>query len=1138
MFFRVLGAIEVVEDGNSLPLGGPRQRSVLADLVMHAGQTIPTVQLIDDVWGEGPPPSAVHTVETYVSRLRQVLGTSSLAVPLLTRPKGYMLDVPPVNVDIWQFRDLAARGSAAVERDDATSAVSLLGSALALWRGAALADIRESAFAPVAAERLDGERLTALEKLMEARLRLGHHRELVPELQAFVADCPYREGFHAQLMMALYRSGRQADALDAFRRARKHLVGELGIEPGPDLRVLQGAILRQAPELELDGEGAGQQALTTGAAHLQQTGPVDQASVTASLPVGGPARGRRGRARRLAPLATILLGAAVALPTVLTAGPPVQGTVLADSVVELTAAGTGLARTVALPGPPDAAVSADGSVWVASSEENAVYRINPVTAAVVQAIPVGSGPSAIAANGQDIWVANTLNGTVSRINAAVDRVVQTVPVGTEPVGIAAGGGSLWITDAAASTLWALDPVSGQPTGRIPLASAPSGVAFGDGAVWVTSPDDDSVIRVDPLSGQPGRPIRVAAGPTAIAFGLGSVWVANGLDSTVSRIDPSTGTVTATIPAGDGVDALAIAGRSVWAADRLASALTRINAGSDSPGLAVPMGGSPVALTASGSNVWVAADAAVSARPGYGTLRVVSTIPPASIDPVLQYPSSGPVFPQATYDTLVTFQKTGGSAGLQLVPDLALAMPTVSAGGTTYTFTLRPGLRYSTGRPVLAGDFRYAFERVMDLNAQAASFLDGIVGAAACTPGKPCDLARGIITDNAARTVTFRLTAPDPDFLYKLAFGFTAPVPQNVPMHDSGTNPVPGTGPYMIARDIPGRQVIFARNPYFKEWSAAAQPQGFPDRIVWTFGGSLTSETTEIENGQADWTDDPLPDVTGLIARFPAQVHVNPLPAIVFTAFNTRVAPFNDPRVRRAFSLAADRNSFVAMLGGPDLATPTCQILPPGIPGYQPYCPFTTDPGASGTWVGPDLAAARQLVAESGTSGMRVTVWSDDFAPDPTTGAFTVSVLRELGYRATLHIATPKAMQAVNDSRRQIQATDGNWGADYPSASDFFDQFFRCSSFRLADPADTRNGSFFCDPAIDKLMNLADAQQGTDPERAAATWAAIDRAVTFAAPWVPLANLNNVDFLSARVTDYQYNPFFGILLDQLQIRRSL
>jgi YVTN family beta-propeller protein len=1122
VFFRVLGAIEVADDGTALPLGGPRQRSVLADLVLHVGQTVSTAELIDDVWGECSPATAIHTVETYVSRLRQILSTLSSAAPLLTKPTGYLLDAPPDHVDIWQFRDLAAKGSAAAEQGDATAAVSLLTSALALWRGAALADIREAAFAPAAAERLDGERLTAVEKLVEARLRLGHHRELVPELESLVAGSPYREGFHAQLMMALYRSGRQAEALDAFRNARKHMLGELGLEPGPELRGLQQSILRQAPDLELDRAGDGQRA------HVAAATP---------SPRPGPARERRGLPRRLAPLVAIVVGAAAALSVALTGGPAVQAPVRPDSVSELTAAGSGLARSVALSGSPDAAVAADGSVWVASSGQNTVYRINPETAAVVQAIPVGSGPSAIAANGPDIWVVNALDGTVSRINATVSRVVQTVPVGTEPTAIAVGGGSVWVTDAAASTLWALDPTSGQPTNRIPLTAAPSGVAFGAGSVWVTSSGGDSVIRVDPRSGKPGHPIRVGAGPTAITFGLGSVWVANGLDSTVSRIDPSTDTVAATIPAGDGVDALTIAGHSVWVAARLASVLTRIDAGTDRPGSAVRIVGSPVALTVSGGSVWVAEGAAVNTGPVYGTLRVVSTIRPVSIDPALQYPSMGPVFGQSTYDTLVTFQEAGGTTGLQLVPDLALAMPTVSAGGTAYAFTLRPGLRYSTGRAVLAQDFRYAIERVMDLNAQAASFLDGIVGAAACRPGEPCDLSQGIITDNAARTVTFRLTAPDPDFLDKLAFRFTAPVPAYVPMRDSGTNPVPGTGPYAITRYIPGQKVVFARNPYFREWSAAAQPQSSLAGMVWTFGGSVARETTEIEDGQADWTDDPLPGVAGLIARFPAQVHVNPLPDIVYTAFNTRVAPFNDPRVRRAFSLAADRGSFAALLGGPDLAAPTCQILPPGIPGYQPYCPFTTDSSPSGAWVGPDLAAARKLVAASGTSGMSVTVWSDDFTPDPTTGAFTVSVLRELGYRATLHIATPEAMQAVNDSRRQIQATDGNWYADYPSASDFFDHFFRCSAFRLGDPADTRNGSFFCAPAIDKLMNLADAQQATAPAQAAATWAAVDKAVTFAAPWVPLAVLNNVDFLSARVTNYQYNLFFGILLDQLQIRRS-
>ena len=145
-------------------------------------------------------------------------------------------------------------------------------------------------------------------------------------------------------------------------------------------------------------------------------------------------------------------------------------------------------------------------------------------------------------------------------------------------------------------------------------------------------------------------------------------------------------------------------------------------------------------------------------------------------------------------------------------------------------------------------------------------------------------------------------------------------------------------------------------------------------------------------------------------------------------------------------------------------------------------------------------------------------------------------MRELGYQASVHIASAQdVVNATNDSRRQIQATVNVWIADYPSASDFLDLFFRCSAFRLDDPAATRNGSFYCNPAADRLMNLADSQQATDPAQAAATWAAADRIVTSAAPWVILANLNNVDFLSARVTNYQYNPFMGVLLDQLQIR---
>jgi peptide/nickel transport system substrate-binding protein len=305
--------------------------------------------------------------------------------------------------------------------------------------------------------------------------------------------------------------------------------------------------------------------------------------------------------------------------------------------------------------------------------------------------------------------------------------------------------------------------------------------------------------------------------------------------------------------------------------------------------------------------------------------------------------------------------------------------------------------------------------------------------------------------------------------------------------------------------------------------------------VWTFGETIPREIADIEAGRADWTDDTIPGLGGLAAQFPAQVHSDPALSIDYVAFNVRVAPFNDRRVRQAFSLAANRAQLVAMLGGPDAASPACQILPPGIPGFERYCPFTVDPSASGAWVGPDLSAARKLVAESGTRGMRVVFWSQ--LGMGTTSDFAVSVLRELGYRVSMVTPSLSTFFAnVNNSARKVQISDASWYADYPSASDFFDLSFRCSAWKLDDPSAVRNGSFFCDPGLDRLMTSADDEELTDPVQAAATWAAVDRGVTDAAPWVVLANLTTVDFVSSRVTNYQYNPAFGVLLDQLQIRQ--
>jgi YVTN family beta-propeller protein len=1136
MDFRLLGTIEVSTDAGALALGGPRARAVLAALALNVGRAVPTDQLIEDLWGGLPPASAGHTLETYIYRLRRALETGRPhGARLATRPSGYMLDAAPDLVDVYRFRGLAAQGGEAVEQGDAAAAAALVASALALWRGSALADVRDAAaFAALAAQQLDDERLAALDTLVEARLRLGQHRELVPELAKLAAGSPYRESFHSQLMLSLYRSGRQAEALSAFRHARELLTDGLGIEPSRELRDLERAILLQAPELELTSGGAIQRALR----------PLVVRPPTLAAGDRGPNSGRRWRTtvraragagwRWAAGGAMVAVAAAIGLPVLLAANSrnPREP---ADAVVELTAAGNGVDRSIALSTPPGAAVSADGSVWVTSPAGNVVYRIAPASGSIVETIPVGSSPTAITAAGGDIWVANTLGGTVSRINEAVNEVVGTINVGPEPTGITFGGGAIWVADAANSTVEEIDPVSGRLRFTIALDSAPFGVAFGAGSLWVTSPAKDTVTRVDPRSGQPGQQIAVGSGPTVAVFGLGSVWVVNGLDSTVSRVDPGTDAVAATIPVGNGPVALGVSDDFVWAADRLSATLTKINAANDSTSTTNAVGGG-VGLTGLGGHLWVAAGVAGKAPPTGGTLRVVSSVIPTSVDPAVLPPNNLPPFSNGTYDELVAFQQAGGSGALQLVPDLAIAMPTVSQDGMVYTFTLRPGLRYSTGQPVRPENFRRAMERALSLNADADPNLDGIVGATACKVGGSCNLTRGVTVNDQADTVTFHLMAPESDFLYQIATVFTAPVPPDVPALRASRTPVPGTGPYMVAHFTPGRTATFVRNPHFREWSAAAQPQGSPDKILWTYTPSLALERTDIETDKADWSEDGLSDPSAFQAQFPEQTHVSAVPVMVYTAFNTRVAPFNDPRVRRAFSLAANRRKLVTLLGGPNFATPTCQILPPGIPGYQPYCPFSTDASPSGIWVGPDLAKARTLVEASGTKGMRVTVWSDDQGSDGPVGAFTVAVLRELGYRATLHRASHSAVvEATSDSRRNIQATDGAWGAEFPLASTFFDDLFRCSDFRLADPADTANGSFFCDPAIDRLMNRADSDQTTDPEQAAATWTTVDRAVTFDAPWVPLVTVNNVDFVSARVTNYQFSPFLGILLDQLHVR---
>jgi len=243
MEFRLLGPLEVVEHDRSLPLGGRKQRSLLAVLLLHANEVVSIERLIDDLWGEAPPATVAKSIQVYASGLRKLLGEGRL----VTRTPGYVLRVDASELDVARFERLVAEAGDA----DPGTAVQKLREGLALWRGPPLADLAYEPFAQAPIARLGELRLAAFEQRIDAALAAGRHAEPIGELEALVRDHPLRERLQAQLMLCLYRSGRQAEALETYQAARRALVGELGIEPGRRLRELHQAILVQDPGLEL-----------------------------------------------------------------------------------------------------------------------------------------------------------------------------------------------------------------------------------------------------------------------------------------------------------------------------------------------------------------------------------------------------------------------------------------------------------------------------------------------------------------------------------------------------------------------------------------------------------------------------------------------------------------------------------------------------------------------------------------------------------------------------------------------------------------------------------------------------------------------------------------------------------------------
>ena len=1135
LVFGVLGPLEVRLDDAEVRVGGPRQRALLGLLLCHANRVMSRDQLIEELFGDQPPAAADRMLRVQVSRLRKALGdgNGNGESRLLARPPGYLLRVEDGELDLHAFEQQVAAGRQALEDGDPARAAGLLREAEALWRGRPLADLEFESIARLEVRRLETLRLQVVEDRIDAELAAGRHAPVCPELEQLVAEHPMRERLRGQLMIALYRCGRQADALETYRAGRSLLVEELAVEPGPQLRKLQLAVLEQDRALELPLPAVRPDSTEPASAPAVEAVPEPRAG-TSSRPR------RRGRTRRIA----LALGTAAALATVALVPLSRHGTVPASlnaNLLALVSTRDGTVQaTVPLRAPPADVAAGSGSLWVAEPDAGLVDRVDPSRHTVAVTIPVGTKPSSVVAAGGQVWVLDRDDRTLARIDPRTDTVAQTIALAGQPSDVLLSAGALWVASRDDGKVLRIDPESGSTKGVISTGGSPSGLAAADGAVWVATDSSGSVSRIDARTGTVTSTIRVGDAPAVVAAGASGLWVLDPLDATVARVDPRRDAVTATIALGGRPAALAESGSSVWIADQSDGTLLRLAPGHDAV-TRFGLGGQLSALAAARGGLWAAVDATGPSHRGGTLTAVYSAGDINTIDPAGDTSNDMPPlqFLGLTNDGLVTLNHVAGPDGTRLVPDLALALPSPAGHGRTYTFRLRPGIRYSTGALVRPSDVTRSFERLFKLGGSGRSYYQAIGGAAACQKAPAtCDLSRGIAADNRAGTVTFHLTQPDPDFLYKLTLTFAYVLPAATPGRQAQT-PLPATGPYMISRYVPGRELVMVRNPRFREWSAAAQPVGNPDQILIRLDLSGPDGVSAVAGGQGDFLPSigQTPYAASYFQHHRSQLRINPQLITAFLHLNVNAPPFNDLRVRQAVNLALDRRRVVNGWGGPLAAQPACQILPPGLAGYQRYCPYSRHPAADGSWHAPDLARARQLVAASGTADMKITVWNVLHSPQGSINEAEdlVQTLRQLGYRASLRLLPQSTYFAyIGDSRNHAQVIDGGWGADYPSADDFIGKL-TCAYFVPGNGVATADVGEFCDPGVDRQIARAAAEQATNPAAAASLWARLDRQLTDLAIWVPTVTPNELDFLSSRVRNYQYNPVWGALIDQFWIR---
>ena len=386
-------------------------------------------------------------------------------------------------------------------------------------------------------------------------------------------------------------------------------------------------------------------------------------------------------------------------------------------------------------------------------------------------------------------------------------------------------------------------------------------------------------------------------------------------------------------------------------------------------------------------------------------------------------------------------------------------------------------------------------------------------------------------------MTFHLTAPTPEFVYLLALPTASAVPQNTPVDLASGTFLPATGPYQFrsyTRDRTGTnhraRIELVRNPRFHMWSAAAQPDGYPDRVVLETGYTNQQAVARVSDGRADllWLGSPPREADQLRTGHGEWLHTAPGIFINFLFLNATKPPFNNRDARRAVAFGLDRQALNG--GGTIRSAPiTCQVIPEGFPGYRPYCPFTRGGGDDGRWTGPDVEKARRLVTGSGTSGAEIQLVVVD---DPTyvaAGRGIVAMLDGLGYRATLQVRQD-FYDATGDPSRNWNAGLSGLGADYPATSTYVAHLASCDRH-----LNTYNAAFYCNAQIDEDIAAALQLQTKGSDGAGRAWAALDREVVDAAAIIPYGQSVQRYYANPRVGHTLIHPITGPLLAQMWVQ---